>query len=194
MPFYPPSWVPQLPAEPNSSISIGDFMLDEQYGRCAHANSRNPFTCGVTGKTYSSAEVKQRVDYLARGLAKELGFEVNKGSEWDKVIAVFSLNTVSAAAGIGACLAVLTRDSSIHFLLHGRHTVWAASRRLPTLPTAPLSSSTSSRAPMRKPSSPAFRCSALRARQPASAAFPQTASTYSKCLTSSWMARASHAA
>lgn len=57
--------------------------------------SNNPFTCGATGKTYSTLEVKDRVDYLARGLAKELGFQPNQGTEWDKVIAVFSVNTVS---------------------------------------------------------------------------------------------------
>ena len=39
-------------------------------------------------------EVKERVDYLARGLAKELGWQPNQGSEWDKVVAVFSVNTL----------------------------------------------------------------------------------------------------
>lgn len=69
-------------------------MLDENYGRHPLGYSHNPFTCGLTGKTYESLEVRERVDYLARGLSKELGFDPNKGSEWDKVIAVFSLNTV----------------------------------------------------------------------------------------------------
>ncbi len=48
----------------------------------------------MTGKTYTISEVKDRVDKLARGLSKELGLQPNKGSEWDKVIAVFSVNTV----------------------------------------------------------------------------------------------------
>lgn len=39
-------------------------------------------------------EVKERVDYLARGLAKELGWQPNQGSEWDKVVGVFSVNTL----------------------------------------------------------------------------------------------------
>lgn len=94
MPFYPPSWVPQLPQDPPDSITIEQFMLDENYGRHPLGYSNNPFTCGLTGKTYTSLEVKDRVDYLARGLAKELGFQVNKGTEWDKVIAVFAVNTV----------------------------------------------------------------------------------------------------
>jgi hypothetical protein len=99
MTFVPPSWVPQLPFDPPDSVPICDFMLDERYGRHPLGYSNDPFSCGLTGKTYSSLEVKERVDWLARGLAKELGFHPNQGSEWDKVIAVFSVNTVSADPG-----------------------------------------------------------------------------------------------
>ncbi|KAL5116984.1 hypothetical protein ACEQ8H_005070 [Pleosporales sp. CAS-2024a] len=94
MVFVPPSWVPPLPIGPPDSVSLCDFMLDERFGRHPLGYSRNPFTCGLTGKTHSSLEVKERVDLLARGLAQELGFQPNHGSEWDKVIAVFSLNTL----------------------------------------------------------------------------------------------------
>ncbi|EDU41677.1 long-chain-fatty-acid-CoA ligase [Pyrenophora tritici-repentis Pt-1C-BFP] len=94
MPFYPPSWVPKLPFDPPDSIPISEFILNDIYGRHPLGYSHNPFTCGLTGKTYTALEVQERVDYLARGLAKELGFDPNKGSEWDKVIAVFSVNTI----------------------------------------------------------------------------------------------------
>lgn len=94
MPFYPPAWVPKLPYDPPDSIPICDFILDEQHGRHPLGYSRAPFTCGLSGKSYSALEVKERVDYLARGLAKELGWQPNVGSEWDKVIAVFSVNTL----------------------------------------------------------------------------------------------------
>jgi len=94
MPFYPPPWVPELPFDPPDSIPICDFLLDEQYDRFPHRDSRPPFVCGLTGKSYSSTEVRERVDLLARGLAKELGWQPNKGTEWDKVIGVFSVNTV----------------------------------------------------------------------------------------------------
>lgn len=92
--FQPPSWVPQLPFDPPDSISIAEFMLEEHYGRNPLGYSRPMFTCGLSGKQYSALEVKERVDYLARGLAKELGWQANKGSEWDKVIGVFSVNTL----------------------------------------------------------------------------------------------------
>jgi len=72
-------------------------MLDENYGRHPLGYSRSPFTCGLTGKTYSALEVKERVDYLARGLSKELGYEPNKGTAFDKVIGVYSINSVKPA-------------------------------------------------------------------------------------------------
>jgi hypothetical protein len=94
MPFYAPSWTPKLPDIPDS-IPICDFMLDESFGRNPLNRSRAPFTCGLSGRSYSVLEVKERVEYLARGLAKEFGWHPNQGTEWDKVVGVFSLNTVS---------------------------------------------------------------------------------------------------
>ena len=95
MVFTPPSWVPKLPFDPPDSIPISEFMLNEQYGRTTLGYSQPPFTCGLTGKEYSWLEVKERVDFLARGLSKELGWGPNKGTEFDKVAGVFAVNTVS---------------------------------------------------------------------------------------------------
>jgi len=86
--------VPQLPFDPPDSIPICDFMLDEHYGRHPLGYSNDPFTCGLTGKTYSCLDMRDRVEALARGLSKELGFKPNEATEWDKVIAVFSVNTI----------------------------------------------------------------------------------------------------
>ncbi|KUJ09310.1 amp dependent CoA ligase-like protein [Mollisia scopiformis] len=96
MVFTPPSWVPALPFDPPDSIPISQFMLDDTYGRCPLKDSRNPFTCGLSGKTYTALEMVDRVDYLARSLAKEFGWHPNKGTEWDKVIGIFALNTVDS--------------------------------------------------------------------------------------------------
>lgn len=95
MVFHPPPWVPKLAFDPPDSLSIFDFIFDENYGRYPLGYSHPPFTCGITGKEYSALDVKDRVEALARGLAKELGWSPNKGTEWDKVIGVFSINTVS---------------------------------------------------------------------------------------------------
>jgi ribosome assembly protein SQT1 len=96
MVFSPPRWVPDLDVEAvPDSISISQFMLDEAFGRCCLDKSKSPFVCGLSDVQYSAQEVKERVDSLARGLGKELGWSPNKDSEWDKVITIFAHNTVS---------------------------------------------------------------------------------------------------
>ncbi|KAL2144522.1 hypothetical protein VTI28DRAFT_9027 [Corynascus sepedonium] len=94
MVFYPPPWVPKLPFDPPDSVTIGDFMKNEIYGRRPISKSRNPFTCGLTGKTYTVAESHRRSDVLAKALSKIMGWEPNADSPWDKVVAVFSFNTI----------------------------------------------------------------------------------------------------
>ncbi|KAL6364170.1 hypothetical protein LRP88_02086 [Fusarium phalaenopsidis] len=100
MVFHPPSWVPELPVAPPDSIPIVEFMSNEAYGRRPLSESRHPFTCGITGRTYSATELFQRSEYVARPLAKRLGWEANQGTAWDKVMAIFSLNTVDFVTAI----------------------------------------------------------------------------------------------
>ena len=95
MVFYPPSWAPKLPFDPPDSIPINEFLFNEKYGRHPLNRSKPPFTCGLTGTEYSALEVRDRVDKLASALSKELSWQVNGGTEWDKVIGIFSVNTVS---------------------------------------------------------------------------------------------------
>lgn len=94
MVFLPHSWVGALPNPPDA-ITIGEFMLDEKNGRHAISSSRDPYTCGMSGRTYSTAQVAQRVEALAAALAKEFGWSPNQGSEWEKVVAIYSFNSVS---------------------------------------------------------------------------------------------------
>ncbi|KPM42945.1 hypothetical protein AK830_g3623 [Neonectria ditissima] len=94
MVFTSPQWVPSIPFEIPDSITVGEFMRDEQYGRYPLATARNPYTCGLTGKTYTAVEVVKRVDWLARAIAKRLALDPLEGTEWDKVIGIFSLNTI----------------------------------------------------------------------------------------------------
>ncbi|KAH7358503.1 luciferin 4-monooxygenase [Plectosphaerella cucumerina] len=94
MVFTSPSWVPPMPIEIPDSVSLDEFMLTEKHGRVPFAQSKNPFICGLTGKTYTIDEIRQRVTHLARAIAKRLDFAPNEGTEWDKVVALFSLNTI----------------------------------------------------------------------------------------------------
>ncbi|KAI1449006.1 acetyl-CoA synthetase-like protein [Annulohypoxylon stygium] len=94
MVFTPPAWVPELPFDPPDSIPLHEFWSNERYGRQPLSKSRNPYTCGVTGKTYTAAEMTERYQLLARSLAKRMGWRVNEETPWDKVIGLFSLNSI----------------------------------------------------------------------------------------------------
>ncbi|KAK1635587.1 hypothetical protein BDP81DRAFT_450458 [Colletotrichum phormii] len=85
--------LPQLPSIPDT-VPLCDFMFDEQYGRHPVAKSLDSYTCGLSGYSISAREQKARVEAFARSLAQELGWSVNQGSEFDKVIGIFALNTV----------------------------------------------------------------------------------------------------
>lgn len=77
-------------------------MNNEKYGRHKLATSRNPYTCGITGETYTAAEVVQRTDHLSRAIGKKLRWVPSDNSKgwgrdamgWDRVVAMFSFNTV----------------------------------------------------------------------------------------------------
>jgi hypothetical protein len=70
-------------------------MFNEKYGCCPVAESRNPYTCGLTGKTHTKAAFRQRTDHLARSIGKRMGWAPNDGTAWEKVMSIFSVNTVS---------------------------------------------------------------------------------------------------
>ncbi|KAH8659630.1 hypothetical protein BGZ61DRAFT_465245 [Ilyonectria robusta] len=94
MVFTPSESLPKLPHDPPDSITIAEFVNNEKYGRYPVARARNPFTCGITGKTYTMAEVLQREDFMARAIGKRLGYDICDGTEWDRVVGLFSLNTI----------------------------------------------------------------------------------------------------
>ncbi|KAI1120412.1 hypothetical protein F5Y10DRAFT_127243 [Nemania abortiva] len=94
MVFTPPAWAPQLPFDPPDSIPLHEFLGTERYGRLPFDRSQNPFTCGLTGKTYTHAEMRERQELLARSLSKRMGWQPNEDTPWDKVIGLYSLNTI----------------------------------------------------------------------------------------------------
>ena len=93
MVFHPPQWAGELPPIPDT-LPICDFILDERYGRAPLHSSPAPFICSLTGKSYTPTEVVERVDALARALAHELSWEPNTGAAEEKVLGIFSVNTV----------------------------------------------------------------------------------------------------
>jgi hypothetical protein len=90
-----------LHVAPSRSITLPQFMYEDHHGRKVKRSSRAPFTCGVTGRSYSAVEVAQRVDYLARSLAATLGFDNEEGTEWERVVGIFSYNSVLSYSTLG---------------------------------------------------------------------------------------------
>ncbi|RBR22330.1 uncharacterized protein FIESC28_04524 [Fusarium coffeatum] len=100
MVFTTPVWVPKLPIDPPDSIPVAEFMRNETYGRYPIAKSRHPFTCGITKRTYSTTQLFERSECVARTLAKRMQWQPNEGTPWDKVLAIFSLNTIDYITAI----------------------------------------------------------------------------------------------
>ncbi|KAH7379490.1 4-coumarate-CoA ligase [Pyrenochaeta sp. MPI-SDFR-AT-0127] len=94
MVFKAPAWMPQLPFDPPDTIPIHQFVLDEAYGRYPYQDSKDPYTSALTGASTPITDVKQRVEYIAQGLAKDLGWKTNEGDDWGKVVSIFSVNHV----------------------------------------------------------------------------------------------------
>ncbi|KAF3479655.1 uncharacterized protein GIQ15_06631 [Arthroderma uncinatum] len=90
MVFRAPSWA--APISVLDSIPLCEFILDEQHGRALFAESKTPFLPG-SGDSYTAVEVRNRVEHLAKSLSQQLGWHPNQGSEWNKVVGIFSLNT-----------------------------------------------------------------------------------------------------
>lgn len=133
MVFLPPKSAGELPPIPDN-ITICEFMLNEKYGRRPMTVSRDPFTCGITKKSYSTQEVVERVDLLARAIAKELNWEPNRGSEWDKAMGIFALNTVSVGCTWEEIVKCIFRADhrplalrSTRYRCHGQFIAWEAS-------------------------------------------------------------------
>jgi hypothetical protein len=101
MPFTPPTWVPKLPFEIPDTLSVEDFIFDEKYRSRPLLESKAPFVCGLSGRSYTVQEVRQRVDHLARELSCRLQWHPSTGSPSDKIVAIYSLDSVSRiAAGL----------------------------------------------------------------------------------------------
>ena len=98
MVFTAPNYINKIPYEIPSNVPIHEFLFSEpkKYGRYPIEESLAPFTCGITGKAYSALEVKDRIEHLAAGLAAELGLKVAEGTEFDKVIGIYSVNTIDS--------------------------------------------------------------------------------------------------
>ena len=93
MVWLPAPWTPKMPYEPPDSITIEQFVMDDQWRTIPLRTSRPPFSHSTGKNGRSGIEVIRRVDHLSRALSRMLDWHP-KGAERDKVMAIFSINTV----------------------------------------------------------------------------------------------------
>ncbi|KAF4343011.1 AMP-binding enzyme [Fusarium beomiforme] len=93
-------------ADPPDLIPLQQLILDEIYGRRPIAKSRHLYICGLTAKSFPFNVVEKRIDYVSSARSRRLNILPNEGTEWDKIVAVFSLNmlfntTLKAVRAVG---------------------------------------------------------------------------------------------
>jgi len=101
MVFKTAEWVGDLPFEPPSNTLVADFLFTQLWpgtGPTQDGAVSGMLVCAVTGASWSMPKIRDRVDLLARSLCKRLDWQPNIGSPWNKVVGIFSVNTVGIRA------------------------------------------------------------------------------------------------
>lgn len=89
-----PEWMPQEPFVPND-ISIGDFALRAKDTSSVQLD-KPVLISAHDRRSFTIAELKARVDKLAIGLSDLLAWSPDTPqTPWDKVVALFAVNSVS---------------------------------------------------------------------------------------------------
>ncbi|PKS06118.1 hypothetical protein jhhlp_007434 [Lomentospora prolificans] len=93
--FYPPSWAPRLTdADIPDDISLSEFLFNDKFRPRKCEDSPPPFIDSVSGEGYDILETQRRVEWLAAGLANQLGIEDESGDVWKRVVSVFAVNNI----------------------------------------------------------------------------------------------------
>ncbi|GAM84984.1 hypothetical protein ANO11243_029870 [Dothideomycetidae sp. 11243] len=87
-----------LPVGQHQSLEViapvGELALNVHLALAKQHEVKPPFIDVMSGKAWHAEEIRDRVDHLARVLAKQFGWQPNVGTPWDKVVAIYSYNTV----------------------------------------------------------------------------------------------------
>jgi hypothetical protein len=94
-----PALTPELPGI--YDLPLCDFTFNERYGRNPIAESRDPYICGLPGKSYNVTEQRDRIQYLARPLAQEMEWEIIQCYRTEGSYSVFG-KTIGAGDGVGS--------------------------------------------------------------------------------------------
>jgi hypothetical protein len=93
---HTPSWLPKLTdADIPDDISLTEFVFHDGFRPFKCNESPQPFLDSIDGLGFSVHETRQRVEWLAAGLAAHLNLDVNSENVFDKVVNIFAVNNVS---------------------------------------------------------------------------------------------------
>lgn len=96
MSFQAPAWAPKLADEDiPDDLSLTDFVFNDTIRPYRCDDSPKPFIDSVNGFGYSVDQTRQRVEWLASGLAAHLGFTAITDNVFDRVVSIFAVNNVS---------------------------------------------------------------------------------------------------
>ncbi|KAM3067693.1 hypothetical protein ACMFMG_011433 [Clarireedia jacksonii] len=120
MVFVTPPWVPEIasPSPLPDSTLVGDFISQRNHDLYNWSDEKPTMIDALSGIQYNMREIRDRVTALSKCLGKELGWEPNKGSPWDKVVGIYSYNTIDFLI---LCWAI-HRLGGICLLLHSTST------------------------------------------------------------------------
>ncbi|KAM3065448.1 hypothetical protein ACMFMF_011170 [Clarireedia jacksonii] len=118
MVFVTPPWVPEIASPLPDSTLVGDFISQRNHDLYNWSDEKPTMIDALSGIQYNMREIRDRVTALSKCLGKELGWEPNKGSPWDKVVGIYSYNTIDFLI---LCWAI-HRLGGICLLLHSTST------------------------------------------------------------------------
>ena len=98
MSFHAPPWAPKVTdADIPDDISLTDFVFNDGFRPHKCDDSPKPFVDSIDGLGYGVHETRQRIEWLAAGLAAQLSIRTTTGDGFDRVVSVFAVNNVSRA-------------------------------------------------------------------------------------------------
>lgn len=90
-----PSWLPKLTdTDIPDDNSLTDFVFNDALRPFKCDESPKPFVDSINGHGYGVHETRQRIEWLAAGLASHLKLSSSTGDEFSRVVSIFAVNNV----------------------------------------------------------------------------------------------------
>jgi hypothetical protein len=106
---YVPAWMPKLTdGDIPDHVPLTDFVFNDTYRPYKCDESPTPFVDSINGIGFTVQKTRQRVEWLAAGLAAHLNIDISSGDVFDRVVGVFAVNNVSSQGPESSSVSFLT--------------------------------------------------------------------------------------